>query len=144
MALVFPNCTALLPVRTQLVATTSYVAGTVISAGPEGEHNALGILVNYVKGDETSIEIKVESTSDPTSTASGSVTWYQQVTQSASGGTVTLVPAIYTMTAASAAATQPWTIIINPVKGQMYRISVKATGGTPTGTIGVKAVLGWV
>ncbi len=130
--------------RAVAVPTTSYVAGTVVSAGPEGEHNALGILVDYTKGDETSIEVKVESTNDPTSTASGSVKWYQQVTQSASGGTVTLTPAIYSMTAASAATEQFWTIIINPVKGQMYRISVKSTGGTPTGTVGIKAILGWV
>lgn len=144
MALVFPNCTGLYTVRSQLVATSSYVAGTVVSAGPEGEHNALGILVKYVKGDETSIQIKVESSNDPTSTASGSVLWYQQLIQSVSGGTVTIVPAEYSMTAASAAATQYFTFIINPVKGQQYRVSVKATGGTPTGTIGVQAILGWV
>ena len=144
MALVFPNVTGLYAVRAQAAATSSYVAGKVVSAGPEGEHNALLVFVNYVKGDETSLQLKVEATGDPTSTASASVTWYQQLTQTVSGGTVTVAPAEYSMTAASAATNQPFTFIINPVKGQMYKISVKFTGGSVVGTVGVKAALGWV
>lgn len=119
--------------------TSSYVAGTIISTD---EANMLAIDVIYIKGDETSIQIKVEGTND-TTPASGS-NWYQQVTQSASGGTVTLTPGIYSMTAASASATQKFTLIINPVKGTGFRISVQATGGTPTGTISIQAFTGWV
>lgn len=121
------------------VLTSSYVAGAIISGG---EYNALCLLVTYVKGDETSIQVKVEATNDSIP-ASGS-NWYQQVTLSTSGGTVTLTPAIYSMTAASAAATQKWTVIVNPVKAQGYRVSWQATGGTPTGTIGIQAFLAWV
>jgi len=93
------------------------------------EANMIAIDVIYTKGDETSIQIKVEGTND-TTPASGSA-WYQQITQTASGGTVTIAPAIYSMTAASAATIQNFTFIINPVKGSGFRISVQATGGTP-------------
>lgn len=122
-------------VRTTLAPTTSYVAGTVVGVD---EANMIGIQVTYVKGDETSIEMKVESSIDAGST------FGQQVTQSSSGGTVTLTPGIYTMTAASAAATQIFNFIINPIKADQVKISFKSTGGTPTGTIACKAITGWV
>lgn len=119
--------------------TSAYVAGVIVSTD---EANTLAIDVIYTKGDETSMQIKVEATND-TTPASGS-NWYQQVTQSASGGTVTIAPAIYSMTAASAATVQKWTIIINPVKGTGFRISAQATGGVPTGTYSIQAYTGWV
>lgn len=121
------------------VLTAVYVAGTIVS---NDEANALCLEIIYTKGNETSIQVKVEGTND-TTPASGS-NWYQQVTQSAAGGTVTVTPAIYSMTAASAAAVQKWTLIINPVKGSGFRISVQATGGTPTGTYSIQAFTGWV
>jgi len=119
--------------------TNAYVAGAIMSCD---EANMIAIDVIYTKGDETSIQIKVEGTND-TTPASGSA-WYQQITQTASGGTVTIAPAIYSMTAASAATIQNFTFIINPVKGSGFRISVQATGGTPTGTFSVQAYTGWV
>lgn len=141
MAMVFPNRTStnwqVLPALTTL--TASYVAGTLISTD---EANALCIDVIYIKGDETSLEILVESTNESIP-ASGS-NWYQQVTSSASGGTATLAPANYTMTAASATATQKWTIIVNPVKGTGFRISAKKTGGSSPGTVSIQAYTGWV
>lgn len=141
--MVFPNKTGTFAVAAASTAlTSSYVAGTLVSAGPQGEHNAICIDVLYVKGDETSIQVKVEAADQQTDAASP--VYYQQVTQSALGGTVTLVPAEYSMTAASAAATQRFALIITPVKGTIYKISVKATGGTPTGTYGVNAFLAWV
>lgn len=126
-------------VQAATTLTTSYVAGTIISGG---EYNALCLLVTYTKGSETSMQIKVEATNDPVP-ATGSA-WYQQVTQTTSGGTVTLTPAIYSMTAASAATVQPYTIIINPVKAQGYRVSVQYTGGSNPGTVGIQAFMAWV
>lgn len=141
MALVFPDRTSVnwqvFPALTTL--TSSYVAGTLISTD---EANTLCLDIIYVKGDETSVTIKVESTNE-TTPATGS-NWYQQITQSASGGTVTITPAIYTMTAASAAATQKFTLLINPVKGTGFRISVLETGGSVVGTISIQAYTGWV
>ena len=122
-------------IRAVAVTTSSYVAGTVVGFD---EANMIGLEVTYTKGDETSIEIKVESSID------AGTTYAQQVTQSTSGGTTTLAPAIYTMTAASAATVQVFTIIITPIKGDIIKVSTKATGGTPTGTVGIKAITGWV
>lgn len=137
----FPNRTTnnWQPIATTTLLTSSYVAGSLISTD---EANTLCLDFIYIKGDETSIQIKVESTNE-INAASGS-NWYQQITQSASGGTTTLTPNIYSMTASSAAATQKFTILINPVKGCAYRVSVQATGGTPTGTISCQAYVGWV
>ena len=120
--------------------TAAYVAGTIVNCD---EANMVAIDVIYTKGDETSIQIKVEGTND-TPPFSVNTNWYQQVTQSASGGTVTITPGIYSMTAASAATIQKFTLIINPVKGSGFRISVQATAGTPTGTFSIQAFTGWV
>lgn len=115
--------------------TSSYVAGTVASFD---EHNMIGLEITYIKGDETSLQIEIESSID------GGTTYAQQVTQSASGGTTTVTPNVYSFTAASMAATQRMTILINPIKGDHIRVSAKATGGTPTGTIAIRGMFGWV
>lgn len=120
--------------RAAAVTTTSYVAGTVFSID---EHNAVGLEITIVKNDETSFEFKVESSID------GGTTYGQQVTQSATGGTTTLAPNVYSITGASLAATQIISFIITPVKGTTIRVSTKSTGGTPTGTVGIKAIAGW-
>lgn len=122
-------------IRAAAVTTTSYVAGTVVSVD---EANMIGLQITIVKADETSFEFKVESSID------AGVTWAQQLTESASGGTVTLTPAIYTLTGASLAATQVITFVVNPIKADQVRVSVKSTGGTPTGTVAIKAITGWV
>lgn len=141
MALVFPNRSTVnwtvFPALTAL--TSSYVAGALISTD---EANALCLDVIYIKGDETSIQIKVESTNEINAVTGSN--WYQQITQSASGGTVTIAPAIYSMTAASAAATQKFTILINPVKGTAFKVSVQATGGSVVGTYSIQGYVGWV
>lgn len=134
-----PDRTGLKVLRAAAAPTSSYVAATLLSAD---EHNAIGLLISYVKGDETSIQIKVESTNDPVGSANP--TWYQQVTATPTGGTTVLAPNEYSITAASVATSQGISIIVTPVKGTMYRISVKGTGGTPTGTVGISAILGWV
>ena len=125
-------------VKATTALTSSYVAGTIISAD---EHNMIAIELTYTKGDETSLQLKVEGTNDD---LTDSPVFYQQVTQTASGGTVTIAPAEYSVTAASMPTVGTVTFIINPVKGTGFRVSVKATGGTPTGTYAVKAYLGWV
>lgn len=140
--MVFPNRTTnnwqVIAALTAL--TSSYVSGSLVSTD---EANALCLDFIYVKGDETSIQVKVESTNEIN--ASTGSNWYQQVTQSSSGGTTTLTPNVYSMTAASAASTQKFTILINPVKGCAYRVSVQQTGSASTpGTISCQAYVGWV
>lgn len=139
--MIFPDRTT---VNWQVIAanttlTSSFVPGTLISTD---EGNALCLDFIYIKGDETSIQIKVEGTNEIN--ASSASNWYQQVTSTASGGTVTIAPASYSMTAASAAATQKFTILVNPVKGTAFRVSVQCTGGSVVGSISCQAYMGWV
>lgn len=133
--MILPNKSTPHIIRATTAATTSYVAGTVVSMD---EANMIGLEVTIVKGNETSFEIKVESSID------AGVTFAQQITESATGGTVTLTPAIYTLTGASLAATQVVTFVINPIKADQVKVSVKSTGGTPTGTVAIKAITGWI
>ena len=121
--------------RAPAVPTPGYVAGNIASFD---EHNMVGLEITYVKGDETNFTIKVESSID------GGTTYGQQVTQSASGGTTTIVPNSYLFTSASYTGTTIMNILINPIKGDHIRVSVISTGGTPTGTIGIRGIFGWV
>ena len=125
-----PNKSTPHDVRTSAVLTGSYVAGTVFSSD---EHNALGIMVSYTKGDETSLDMKIEASID------GGTTYAQQTVEAASGGTITPSPAIRQFT-----ATGNYWVVISPIKAQLIKISVKATGGTPTGTVGISAQTSWV
>ena len=139
--MLFPDRTTnnwtVIPALTTL--TSSYVAGALISTD---EANALCLDFIYTPGSETQLNIKIESTNEIK--ASSGSNWYQQVTETTSGGTVTLVPAIYTMTASAAANPQNFTILINPVKGCAYRVSVEYSGGSSPGTISCQAYVGWV
>lgn len=132
--MIFPNKSIPHVVRAAAVTTTSYVAGTVVTIG---EHNMIGIQVSITKNDETSFQFKVESSVD------GGVTFGQQVTLSASGGTTTLAPQEYSITGASLAASQVFTFIITPIKGDQIKISTKSTGGTPLGTVAITCITGW-
>lgn len=112
------------------------------------EANMIGIDVTYTPGSETALNIKVESTNDtniPGTGLTNSSNWYQQVTLTASGGTVTLTPAIYQITASNySSATGKFTILVNPIKGSGVRISVEYSGGSTPGTVGIVAYTGWV
>lgn len=137
--MIFPNKTSYAAgqpfvFRTASLLTSSYVAGTIASYD---EHNLVGLELTYVKGDETSIQIKVESSID------GGTTYAQQVTQSASGGTTSILPNEYSVTSASVAASVVMSILINPIKGDHLRVSVKETGGSSIGTLGVRGIFGW-
>lgn len=113
-------------VRADTVLTGSYVAGTEFSTD---EHNTLGILVEYTKGDETTLEMKIESSID------GGTTYGQQVAESASSGTITATAAERQFTGSG----NYWTLV-SPFKADTVKISVKATGGTPTGTVAITAL----
>lgn len=116
-------------VRASAALTGSYVAGTAFSVD---EHNFLGILVDYTKGDETSMQLKIESSID------GGTTYGQQVAEATSGGTIT--PSLAERTFS---ATGKYWVVVHPLKADAIKISAKATGGTPTGTLAVSAVTGW-
>lgn len=125
-------------IRSSAVLTASYVAATIITID---EHNFFGVNVAYTKGDETSMQMKIEVSTD------GGTTWFQQQTESTSGGTITVAAA-----ERSYSATGNYSTIVYPIKvptsdtadqGQV-RVSFKATGGSPTGTVAAESVIGWV
>lgn len=128
--MIFPNKSKPHAVRSTAVLTGSYVAGTVFSAD---EHNFLGVLVKYTKGDETSLQVKIESSID------SGTTYGQQTSESVAAGTSTVSLLERTFT-----ATGNYWVTINPIKCDTIKISAKATGGGPTGTLGVDAITGWV
>ena len=115
--------------RAVATLTSAYVASTVFSIDRK---NNVGIEVVYTKGDETSASVKVEVSND------SGVTWIQQDAQSTSGGTVSESLAVHQFT-----ATGNYALVINPVRAQLMRVSALATGGTPTGTLGLRAVPSW-
>jgi hypothetical protein len=120
-------------VRASAVLTNAYVAGTLPVSFDH--HNALGIEVNYTKGDETSMQLKVEVSNDP---AVASPTWAQQTTETTSSGTITVA-----LGERSFSATGVYSIFLTPMRAAAARISVKATGGTPTGTVAIRAYPTW-
>lgn len=96
-----------------------YTAGTVT---PVPNASQLNISLVYTKGDETSVQVKCEFSPDGTN-------WYQQTSEEISGG----VASAYLQTH-SYAATGNY-MISTPASTYKFRISVKCTGGTPTGTL---------
>ena len=116
-------------VRASSTLTSSYVAGIDFSAE---DANHLNIVVDYTNGDETTIEVQVESSND------GGTTFARQVSESVSSGTVTV-----SLSERQFAATGVYSLEIDKVRAKILRISVKATGGTPTGTAAVTAYTSW-
>lgn len=117
-------------VRASAVLTGSYVAGTVFSMS---NHNAIGLEVSYTKGDETSTQLKIEVSND------GGTTYAQSATETTSGGTITMA-----LGERSFSATGVYSVLTYPVRARLVKVSVKATGGTPTGTIAIKSYPLWV
>lgn len=117
-------------IRASSVLTASYVPATVISID---DHNYLGLEVLYTKGNETSLEIKIEVSSD------GGTNYSQQVTESTTGGTTTV-----TLGERKFTATGDYSVIAKDIQGTHIKVSAKATGGTPTGTLAMEAVTSYV
>ncbi len=137
--MIFPNKSAYsagqpFVIKATTTLTASYVAGTVASFD---EHNAIGLEITYVKGDETSMEIKVEDSID------GGTVYGQEVAKATSGGTTTVTPNEYSFTAASMASTQIMSLLITPVKGDHVKVSFKKTGGSAPGTVAIRAMFAW-
>lgn len=118
-------------VRASSVLTSSYVAGTLISSDTQ---NFLGVMLSYTKGDETSCEVKIEVSLD------GGVTFFQQDVETPDAtGKIALTQGYRQLT-----ATGNYAVTIYPMKADQIKISAKATGGTPTGTLAVTSVTSWV
>jgi len=118
-------------IRTATVLTAAYVAATTVGSD---EQNYAAILVKYTKGDETNLTLKIETSVD------GGTTYGQQASDgSPSSGVIAVSPASRTFT-----ATGNYWITVNPLKADVIKISVLASGGTPTGTVGLDLLTAWV
>jgi len=110
---------------------TSYTAGNVFSMA---NHNAIGIEVDYDKGNETSLEVKVEVSND------GGTTYAQQSTESTSGGTITVALGERTFSASGI-----YSLLITPIRAGLVKISSKSTYGTvATGSCSIRSYPLWV
>jgi hypothetical protein len=118
-------------VRVGAVATTAYVAGTTFSMDA---HNALGLQIDYTKGNETSLDLKLEVSND------GGATYAQECAENTSSGTIT-----ESLAARAFAATGIYSIMVHPMRARLVKISVKTTYGTvSTGSCSIKAYPLWV
>lgn len=130
MCTVLPVSKQITPICAAKALTSSYVEAGRVRLDV---HNYCGWTVRYTKGDETSLQMKVETSVD------NGVTWDQQTVESVSGGTITptLAERSYTVSGNYAGN-------VTPVKAEIIRFSVKATAGTPTGTVTIIALPSWV
>lgn len=127
--MIFPNKSKPHIVRASTVLTGSYVPGTIFSAD---EHNTLGILVEFTKGQLDSVEIKVEASID------GGVTYGQQTVEVATGGSIDV-----TLAERAFDATGNYWVVITPIKADTIRISAKGTGIVTESLLKITAQTSW-
>ncbi len=120
-------------VRTSLVLTTSYVAGTVLKydTGSPSDNNQLLVYFDFTIGSLTTAELKVEFSHDGTA-------YYQETFSAVSGGTST-----DTLGEHAFAATGLYRIAI-PIKDNYIKISVKGTGTVTSSLAVIDAIIGSV
>ena len=125
-----------------IVSSSTALTGSYVALGSNNPFsgtraNTLCLNVGYLQGNETSLQIKVEASLDGTN-------YGQQTTSSPSGAEITETIAEHTLTGAGSATQNNFMLVIAPIRGKSIRISAKATGGTPTGTITfLQAAMTW-
>lgn len=118
-------------VRAGAIATSVYVAGTTFSMDA---HNALGLEINYTKGNETSLQVKVEVSND------SGATYAQESAEQTSAGIITMSLAERTFS-----ATGVYSVLIQPLRARLVKVWTKTTYGTvSTGSCAIKAYPLWV
>jgi len=124
---------ALFPVRTALILTNSYVAGTVLSyanANP-ALRNQLNILVDFTIGSLTDGRVKVEYSHDGT-------TYFQETFLDIAGAVATGFLGEYKFTGTGKF------IISIPIKANYIKISALGTGTVTSSLMTLSAVVGTV
>lgn len=114
-------------IRASATLTSSYVYTTGVAAGKGRDQ--IAVLVNYTKGDETSMEFLIQFSDTLAFTNA-----YSKIYKNTGGDGKVLPKVEYFQWTASAKHA-----IFTPSAGLFFRIGAKATGGTPTGTLAVKA-----
>jgi len=111
---------------TSVTLTNAYVYSTEVDCSSYGQ----GLFyVDYNKGDETSMEFKIQFSPDNS-------TWYDQVFETIAAPVVTTTKE-YSKSASSSER------IVVPIADMYIRLGIKATGGTPTGDVTCDLTLGW-
>lgn len=111
---------------TPVTLTGTYQNGTAIFVG---EAEQVGLDIAYTMGtDETSntLNVKIEFAGDDGDSTPS--TWFQEITESASSGTITMLKAERDFDAVSAAGTADNIHVPIPLDAKWVRISVKETG----------------
>lgn len=119
-------------VRPDAILTTSYVAGTVLSAPSVELHmlNQLVFYVNFTIGSLTSAEIKVEFSDDGTN-------YYEESIEGVPTAGVSIAsPYVRQLTASG---TYRFAI---PVKDKFIRISSKGTGTVTSSSLAITGIVG--
>ena len=115
--------------------TNAYAGNT--NNFPIGGVSMLTLVGTYTTGaTETSnnIDIKVEGSADKTN-------YYQEMTESAAAGVVTMYPATYKVNGAGSATAYPFRIMV-PVADKRIKISIKETGVAANyGTVVMQALM---
>lgn len=121
-----PTVTGDATLRATAVLTDAYVATTyhVLTKG----YATASVTFVYTKGDEDSCEAKFERSND------GGTTWYPLAYKSAQTAGVAAISVDVAQMTASQSVTLPPLSVLGCA---LFRVSAKATNGTPTGTLAV-------
>lgn len=111
--------------------TGSYVAAGSVMSGHG--YDQICLLLAWTKGDETSMELKVEFSDSEDFAAADT---YRDGSESVAAGVSTVTAKEYKLDTASKNV-----MIRVDCPGLYWKASVKATAGTPTGTYGLKSFM---
>ncbi len=110
-------------VRSSLILTGAYVSTDyLVTKG----HTDLGVFIEVTKGSLTDIDFRFWFSFD-------GVDWFQEVSESVSAGTITVVPVKYTIDVSGlGATTRIYTIV--PIRADYFKLDIKGQG-TVTGSL---------
>lgn len=116
--------------------TAAYVAET--DWVDTASYEVMTCIPTYVKGDETTVEVKFQWSPD-----GGTTVLPVTVIETPSSGVSAWVTHVLQLTPADWAATDYPNADIDSRSRPLVRAAWKATGGTPTGTIAIRWLGGW-
>ncbi len=121
------------PIRSALILTNSYVAGTVLGPtnGNPSAYNQLVVYWDFTIGSLTSGELKIEFSHDGTN-------YYQETFSAVAAGTSTDTSGVHTVTTTGKRR------LSIPIKDNYIKISVIGTGTVTSSSCKVDAILGIV
>ena len=95
------------------------------------EYNTIGLEVDFTKGSATTIELKIEVSTD-------GLNYYQQIAEATSSGTVTV-----TLAERQWGASGTYSFLITPIRAKYWRVSVKGSGTLTNSSATILATWSW-